>query len=293
MNEHRVSQLIDEARYYVDHAMWLHAVQSYRQLIDAFPAESRFYLDLATIYMEMGNLDAAEQTLIQALSRDSQNPDILFALGIAFYRAGKFEKALPYLEQLIGRRLPKVHQIIGLIYHQRGDLHSAERQFRLTLEYDPEYPLARISLAKVLLQLHEAARALPILDSELLRHPDSAEVQVLKGLAHAMAAEWPAAITAFEELLRKEPENTSALLGAANAWIQMKKPDKAGPLLLRAQEVAPESPEVQVHLGLLAMLRSDRTKAAIHFSRALEFEPENHDALQHLRLLRANDTTAS
>jgi Flp pilus assembly protein TadD len=183
-----------------------------------------------------------------------------------------------------------VHHTLGLIHHQRNDLHSAERHFRIALECDADYPLARISLSKVLLQLHEPAKALPFLESELLRKPGAPEVLTLKGLAHVMAAQWTEAVRTFEDVLAAHPDDTRALLGAANAWMQLRKPDEAAPLLQRAEALAPDAADVYVHLGLLALLRSDRKRARIHFSRALEIEPENHDALHQLRLLETNDS---
>ena len=67
MNEHRVRQLLDEARYYEVHRMWLHAVQVFERLIQEFPGNLEFRIRLGNVYLEMGNLAGAELALLQAL----------------------------------------------------------------------------------------------------------------------------------------------------------------------------------------------------------------------------------
>jgi tetratricopeptide (TPR) repeat protein len=285
VNEHLVTHLLHDARYYSDHRMWLHAAQVYRRLADAHPGEIRFVLELATVYLDMGNPDAAEQVLLGALGGDRGNADILYALGIARRRAGDTERALSYLEQLIPRRLPKVHLAIGMIHHDRGDLISAERHLRLALELEPDFPGADLALAQVLLRMGHGARAVQVLRDIVAARPLDRDARYFLGLAHALEMQWTDALAEYHLALQTQPDDAPVLIAAAEVRMQLRQPDEAERLLLTALRAEPGSAPVFIALGRVALMRTHRDRAEDYFRRAVALDPDNAEAQTQLNLL--------
>jgi serine/threonine protein kinase/Tfp pilus assembly protein PilF len=79
-----------------------------------------------------------------------------------------------------------------------------------------------------------------------------------------------AAQTAFEQILTEEPENVRALAGEGIALLQNGKPDEAEKVLLRAAEKDPNSPLVNLGLGLLRTNEGNADAALPYFTRVTE-----------------------
>jgi Flp pilus assembly protein TadD len=293
VNEHRVSQLLDEARYYEDHGMWLHAVQVFQRLIDAFPERLEFRTRLGNVYLEMGNLPAAELVLLQALRTDAQNPDILYSLGIACYQSDDLERALFYLQQLAGRKLPKVHYSLGLIYWRQGELAHAERHFRLALEYQPENVDTALALGETLLRARKASDAVTVLAMAAARAPKDSGVQHTLGIARVAAEQWEEAILAFRTAVTLDPANEEARIVMASAYMKLRRFDEAEAGLKDILLDNQSSVRAMLALGKLALLKSNKKRAENYFRQVLTIDPDNEDALEQLRYFTPHDTSAS
>ncbi|MDT8323928.1 MAG: tetratricopeptide repeat protein, partial [Bacteroidota bacterium] len=293
VNEHRVNQLLDEARYYEDHAMWLHAVQVFQRLIDAFPERLEFRARLGNVYLEMGNLAAAELVLLQALRNDAQNPDILYSLGIACYQSGDFERALFYMQQLAGRKLPKVHYSLGLIFWQQGELAHAERHFRLALEYQPDNIDTALALGETLLRAGKAEDAVTVLATAAARAPRDGGLQHTLGVARVAAEQWDEAVLAFRTAIGLDPANEEARIAVAGAYMKLRRFDDAEAGLKEVLRNNTSSVRAMLALGKLALLKSNRKRAEEYFRQVLTIDPDNEDALEQLRYFTPHDTSAS
>ncbi len=285
MNEHRVSQLLDEARYFEDHRMWLHAVQIYQRLLEAYPEELDFRVRLGVVYLEMGNLKAAEQVLLQAIRYDARNPDILYSLGVICYQSKDYDRALFYLQQLAGKRLPKAHYSLGLVHWQRGEWEHAARHFKLTLQLQPDHFDAALALGETCLRNGDAKAAIAALRNAATIAPDSASVYHLLGSAYAGSGAWADAAQAFEQAVEIEPENPELLLGLAAARMSNRDFDEAErlykSLLLRQQRIE----DALLGLGRIALMKSQLVRAKEYFSKILEINPEHEAALEHVQYL--------
>lgn len=283
MNEHRIAQLLDEAQYFEEHRMWLHAVQVYQQLINAHPEQLDFRIRLGNVYLEMGNLSAAELILLQALRTDSDNPDILYSLGIACYQSEDFDRALFYMRQLASLRLPKVHYSLGLIYWRRGEYQHAERHLRLTLEFQPDHVDAALALGETCIrQGKERAAATVLRDISVLAPQDTA-VQYLLGTTLMATEEYDEAIDLFRRVLSVDPMNEDARLACAGALVKANRIPEAEQELHQQLLRNARSARTLIAFGKLALVKANRRKAEEYFRRALEIEPENADALEQMR----------
>ena len=293
MNEHRISQLLDEARYYENHAMWLHAVQIYQRLIDAFPDRLDLRTRLGTVYLQMGNLPAAELVLLQALRHDAHNPDILYSLGIACYQSNDLERSLFYMQQLAGKKLPKVHYSLGLIYWRQGELAHAERHFRLTLEFQPDNTDAALALGETLLRAGKASDAVMILATAAARMPRDAGVQHSLGIARLAAEQWEEAVLAFRTVVMLDAENADARIAMAGAYMKLRLFTEAEQVLKEVLSTDRASTKALLSLGKLALLKSNKSRAEEYFRQVLIIDPDNEDALEQLRYFTPHDNSIS
>lgn len=263
--------------------MWLHAVQVYLRLIDDAPAEWSYRIRLGTLYLEMGNLQAAEQVLLQALRYDADNPDVLYALGLACYQSDDLDRAMFYLMQLAGRSIPKVHYSLGLVYWRRDDFVNAERQFRLALDLQGDYADAAFALGETCLRLGKSGEAVEALRNAAAISPDDDVISMTLGQALIGDGQWEAAGIVFTNILRRTPEHDDAVHALAGVWIRLNRLDDAEQLLKSVLLRMPRQPRTLVLLGRLALVKSNRGKAESYFRSALEIEPDNEEALEQLR----------
>jgi Flp pilus assembly protein TadD len=292
VNDHRVSALLDEAQYFEDHCMWLHAVQIFQRLIHEYPEEWNYRLKLGNIYLEMGNLQAAEQVLLQALRHDAQNPDILYALGLASYQSGDLDRALYYLQQLAGKRLPKVHYSLGLIYWRRMEFEHAERHFRLALELEPESCDAAVALGETLLRNGKSTDAVEVFRRASRLQPGDDLIEV--SLSQALVAEGKneEAASVLESLVQRNPDNSDASYALAAVWISLMRTEEAEQLLKMSVLHWPENAKLYVLLGKLALLKSNRVRAEQYFRHALIIDPDHEEALEQIRYFTPHGTPA-
>ncbi len=286
MNEHHLRQLLERAEFFEQHNMWLHAVQVYVRILHEEQDNVAVAIRLANAYASMGNLDAAEQSLLNVLPIDKDNPDLPYALGMLFFRAQKFERAKYYFEQLIPARIPQAHYMLGLIYYQGADFISSERHLRLTLELNPDFPNAVTSLVEVLLRSKQADRAIPLLTKELEKIPDDWRIKYLLGNAYLQQQRLVDAQACYESVLRVRPDDVDMLCSAADVHILRKNYRQAQTMLERALEIDPTSMTTLLSLGRLAILKAEKRKAEKYFSRALEIDPSCHEALEQLQMIK-------
>lgn len=289
LSEHQVSRLYDQARQYSEDGKHLHAAQVYQRILLEHPEILETYFLLADSYLQLRNVAAAEQILLSALRASPGQPDILFALGSLQVKAGNLEEALEYFDQLIPLRQPKVHFNIGLVYYLKENPSAAERQFRIALESDPDYPKAWQLLGEVLMQMDRGAEAIDPLRRAIAAEPDSGALYPLLGAACAAAGDWEAGVRAFERAMELQPENPETLRQYADLLVRHGDPDRAEQCLRKAWALDKSSAEVQASFALLALARADKRMAKKHFSRALELDENNVRALEGLHLLQPDD----
>jgi tetratricopeptide (TPR) repeat protein len=217
MNVHLLNRLTDQAQHFAEHRMWLHASQIYYRILNEHPDRVDVALKLAAVYAEMGNLNAAEQTLLTALGKDQYNADIIYALGTIFFQASDDDRARFYFEKLIPQRLPQVHFMLGKVHERKREPIPAERQYRLALELDPSYTDAASTLAGMLIEIDEASRAVPLLEEALKKSPNEWRLRFLLGAAYSLSARWEEAVMTFNVVLESQPDDVNALYGKAQA----------------------------------------------------------------------------
>jgi Flp pilus assembly protein TadD len=182
-----------------------------------------------------------------------------FNLGAVLQAMGKFDKAIPYLDQaiIIKPANATAHNNLAVSLLMTDKVDQAIQEFRKSLALDPGYQNARFNLARALVakgnsegalselliylkavpddaQAHETAgriyasagelaEAMPHLRRAAELQPNDSALETNLGAALAMAGNFPEAITAFESALKADPSNQTARENLARARAGLEK----------------------------------------------------------------------
>ncbi len=96
-------------------------------------------------------------------------------------------------------------------------------------------------------------------------------------LAWALAekGEYAAAIPAWEEAVRLNPDDAKALMNLGAALLRAGRPDEAIPRYRKALEIDPEYPEAEMNLGVALAGKGNSKEAVEHYEKALALAPGN------------------
>ena len=128
---------------------------------------------LAQAWLGYGYYAEAEQCFRVAVQYDPSDQESVYGLGFTLERVGRLEEAIEVLEQaaaLSGDELSRTCQYqIGRCFLRLEQPDAAESAFRGIREQ----PAAAFQLAKILLHTGRAAEAVPLLNEQLARTPES------------------------------------------------------------------------------------------------------------------------
>ncbi len=100
---------------------------------------AKAYFNLATVYMQTGELNLAEIQIKQAISLKPDFADAYANLGVLYDHSGRGAEALPLLEKAanLDPQNAVYHFNLGLAYAKLLRLEEAKREFQTTLMLDP------------------------------------------------------------------------------------------------------------------------------------------------------------
>jgi tetratricopeptide (TPR) repeat protein len=168
-------------------------------------------------------------------------------MGAVYMAAGRYEDAIPELEQAIqlNRRFPEAHNNLGVTLFKLKRLDQAITQYQLALSLRPEYALAHRNLGEALGASGKPAEAIAHLRRALELQPTSPEAH--ESLAEALQGTGKPreAIEHFTRALELKPDypvacNNLAWLYVTCTEMQLRNPAEALRLAKRAVELTSE-----------------------------------------------------
>lgn len=266
-------------------------------------------------------LDTARK--MQARSVDEDSPLAGYALGRAYQAAGRHDQAVKAFERVLGNRPESEGALRGLVgskvvlkraaeaiaylesiredtpdnvfaLNMLGELYAfrkvydkAETVLMQASEAKRDWRVPYLNLAKIMLAQQKPARAVKFLDQGLAQSPDDDVLRFSLAAAHHAARNFDAALTAYEAVLAKHPDNALAANNVA-AIIADHKYTDAGSLdralqLVQAQRDS-KNPYFLDTLGWLHYRKGDYNLAVVFLRQAAEALPEHHYVNYHLAM---------
>jgi tetratricopeptide (TPR) repeat protein len=239
------------------------------------------HYNLASVYLDLGNLEQAQKEYQAALRLNPDYFDALFGLGSVHARTGHRDRALDFFRQAIEKRksvtgkedYPLARLNIGGILGRAGQFEEAIRELSLAVEGDPSMVLGHYNLGLAYLmtgKLEQAGQALATCLSLNNRFEPAlftrARVTQAKG-------DWELSTRQFEQFLSVKGQD-------AGAWFQigwnLEQAGKLGQALSsyeKALALKPDFLNARVNAGKLYMQSKQPDLARSHFEKALQSNP--------------------
>ena len=227
-----------------------------------------------------GKLAEAEPVLRQALAIEPNDPESLHRLGMILDARGQYDAAIDLMQRSILRapNVPEFFNNLGEAFRKAGRVGEALRAYERSLQLRPGSPEALNNMALVMLDIGDS-RALEYAQSAARAAPGVAQIRVTVGRALHAVHDDRAAVAAYREARRMQPDNREARQGLVTALAALGEPIDEWfnniPNGLTAADVHNVAAE-----GYLAVGRLD--DALRHVNQALAYDPKHLEALAHL-----------
>lgn len=200
-----------------------------------------------------GDYTEAIRDLKSAEVLDSQNPETLYNLGLAYSRLGLHKSAREYLYRVLG--LPfdfvedlTVRTVLSLTLIHLGEYDTAEEHLDQVLSVDRTHRAARNLKAYGLYQQKKIDEAIDQYRRILVREPDNATAA--NSLAYLLASEKGETVESqdlIKRVLKNNPANPAYLDTLGYILLKRKDYENAKKVLEKAREMAPFEEEIMEH----------------------------------------------
>jgi Tfp pilus assembly protein PilF len=220
------------------------------------------------------------------------------ALGREHYEKREYDKAERHLCDVIagGHRYPDIHNMMGVIHHDRGRLDAARESFKRALEINPSYTEAALNLAVTYNDLGQYELAQQVYRGAI--HRDARghhEIDPFaKGkianlhaeVAHAyLEVDMPTeAVHEYRNAIKLCPHFADIRVKLAEVYRQMNDFNAARQELDEAIRERPDYGPAHVALGVLMLISDKRDEAVSAWREALKRDPKNKVAEMYLRM---------
>lgn len=126
----------------------------YKKSLEATPESAPLLVSLAAVETRLGNLEASQTLLRQALRLDLNNGAAWMLLGMNALEQKQDDEAFADLVQaaLRDERNPRIHNYLGMAAGRKGWTEASETELRRAMELDPRYADASFNLAVLYLR---------------------------------------------------------------------------------------------------------------------------------------------
>lgn len=239
------------------------AIQDLQSLTGQQPENYEALITLASLYASVERWDSLE-AIIEPIAARPELADVALYLegraALAKNRVGsaraKFEAAIEALPKEAALLRRSLFFYRGICLEKLGRQDEAETEILNALDagFRPETGEEALIASRTLLRTGRAAEAIPILEAITLKRLEAgAEVWAMLGRAHMVTATPALALSAFNESLRMEPQQSNIL--ALRGTVLRKIGDLEGALTdyTLAHRMVPSCPVLSYEKGLLLL----------------------------------------
>lgn len=250
------------------------AIAQYKVALASIPGNPAIEKNLGLAYFKKGDLQDAKLVLQKAHREAPENPQIAILLGDCEVRLGQASEAAAMLlpleasnsgntdfEYVLGSAMVhsgKLRDGVGRLEKVAAATHSAD-----------SYYLA----GSTLMDLHEFARARTELEAALRLNPKLPRIYALTGMARDMTGDSDAALPAFREAVRRNPNDFEANLYLGAILLKNRDMTQSKVFLTHAILIKPSSSEAVYQMALWEKMSGDYAGAAKHLEALVKANP--------------------
>jgi tetratricopeptide (TPR) repeat protein len=214
------------------------AVEIYRNLLAANPAQPKVWLELSRLQLGQGNREVANTTVDEGLGHTPTDADLLWAKASFVERDGDIDGAIEIYETLYAQNSSSVvlaNNLASLLSTYRDDEDSLNRAWTVARRFsDATAPALQDTYGWILHRRGGSAEALPYLEAAAQGLPRDAVVQYHLGQVYIALSRAQDALAQFRKVVAiAGPTDTRSQVEDARSLVQS---------LSTAESVAPASP---------------------------------------------------
>jgi putative PEP-CTERM system TPR-repeat lipoprotein len=212
-----------------------------RNALEADPGNGAVCIELAKVYLAMGNPNSAQAELYAAHSRGVHDDVIAPLMAQAMLDLGQYGDLLKNVPA--GNRPAGVESIIrtyrGLAYLGLNETASAEEMLSDAERLDPNSIEPKIAHARLLMAKNKVDQATGEVASALAKAPHNSAALEMRGVLYQLHGQVNQALGQFSAAIAADPRNVRALLDRTQIELGLKQLDKAEADLKSAEAIAP------------------------------------------------------
>ncbi len=264
----------------------------HREILERYPDRHATLLALAEAQAELGDNDAALETLLAVEERFPRDLDTKLRLGFLFFEQHRYLEARDRFERVLRIR-PMNYEVaffLGVVDRRIGDVDAAIEAFGRIPEGHKYYPEARSQIASAYERRGEYAKALAEVERAAALE-GSRELTLYIASLRAKTGDLEGAVATVQELLDEQPDDDELLFNLGVVYGEADRTDEAVAYMRRAIEVNPENANALNYIGYTLAERGEQLDEAEEFIlRAIALRPNDGyivDSLGWIYYMRA------
>ena len=269
------------------------AAAGLKSLVSGTAPDSDTLYQLSLVYLEMGEVDRAIESIRKALNRAPENPLLHVALARSLAQDWNTQGALQHYRRAV-ELAPSSYSVLsqyGLELARRDLNHEAVEILDRALAVRPNYPLL-MEVSRILLVLDRRVEATPFLKQALELAPEQPQAYYYLGRQAQSFGDYEKAARLYRSALKRRPDHLEGLIRLGEVEFQQQNLAEAEDSLGKALSLEPDNVSALFWLGRVKEQSGAAGQAVRYWQQALERDPR-HSA-SHYRLaqyyLRSGDT---
>jgi tetratricopeptide (TPR) repeat protein len=250
------------------------------------PNEDASLLQQAIALHNAGDLAKAEGLYRQILSRDVNNADASYLLGVIAGQTEHYDAAIGLICRAIAARpqVPLYYQGLAETYRQMKKFAEATVSIEQALALEPESAIVLERLAEIQKEAERFEDAVVTLNRLLKVAPNSFDTYNNLGTCLVELRRMPDALDMFQKALQINADFAEAHNNLGACLLQMSRPAEAMEEFLAALRLKPDNSEARTNIGA-ALLDQNRVAEAIaSFRQTIALDPNFANAHYDLAL---------
>jgi tetratricopeptide (TPR) repeat protein len=244
------------------------------------PDECLIYQAIAWAQYELGDYEAAEQSLLRAKRSNPEYSKVYYRLGEVYAAQGRWEEAEQMYAESV-RRTPlylPAQAALAQLYMQQGRYEEAEARYKdILANVNPYHPPSRYNLGDIYMSRRRYDLARGQYEKLLSYMPEHAMARTNLGLCLQRMGDPQGAMEAYETALRYQPKLLAARLNRAALLLQTGRTEEGIAAYRAILEETPAEREALATLSDMLLDAGQEAAAMRLWQVALRAEPDTTD----------------